>query len=68
MSLLKRLVWWITKPLRRYLQFRFKVAIMKDIAIEEKILKARKPHWNDKMIKERARKKYFIELRRIGLA
>ena len=41
---------------------------MKDIAVEEKLLKARKPHWNDKMIKDRARKKYFVELRRIGLA
>jgi hypothetical protein len=65
--ILKRLLLWISKPLRLYLQYKFKVAIFKDIALEEAHLRARKPHWNAKQIHKRARSKYFLELRKIGL-
>lgn len=66
-SIGKRFLLWLTKPIRRYIQFRFKVAIEKDIRIYEETLRARKPHWDERMIKKRARKKYVSELRRIGV-
>jgi len=67
-SLKKRFLLWLSKPLRLYTQHKFKVAIAKDIALEEARLRARKPHWNEKQISKRARSKYFLELRRIGVA
>ena len=66
--LIRRIILWFSKPLRVYVQYRFKLAIAKDIAIEEARLRLKKPHWNAKQIRKRARSKYFMELRRIGVA
>lgn len=53
--------------MRRYIQFRFRVAIEKDIRLYEASLRARKPHWDEKMIQKRARNKYIGELKKIGV-
>lgn len=66
-SLGKRLLLFLSKPLRRYIQWRFKVAIHKDIALEAARLRVRKPHWTEKYVQKRARKKYAKELKRIGV-
>jgi len=63
----KRFLLWISTPLRRYIQWRFKVAIYKDIELEAARLRVRKPHWTEKMVRKRARKKYWKELKKIGL-
>lgn len=63
----KRFFLWITKPLRIYIQYRFKISIQKDIAIYEAHLKAQKPKWTPKMIRKRARAKYWLELKKVGL-
>lgn len=68
LPIFKRVLLWLSKPLRLYVQYKFKVAIFKDIALEEARLRERKPHWNAKQIHKRARAKYFLELRKIGLA
>ena len=62
----KRLLLWLSKPLRLYMAYRFKVAIYKDIALAEADLRQRKPHWSEKMIRNRARQKYIHELKIIG--
>lgn len=63
----KRILLWLTKPIRLYIQFRFKVAIEKDIRIYEELLRKRKPHWNEKQIQKRARRKFVGELKKVGL-
>jgi hypothetical protein len=66
-SLLKRLVFFLSFPLRRYIQYRFRIAIEKDIRLEEIYLQKRKPHWSKKQVQKRARQKYAQELKKIGV-
>jgi hypothetical protein len=66
-SLLKRFLLFISLPLRRYIQYRFRVAIEKDIRIEEVLLQKRKPHWSPRQVKKRARQKYAGQLKKIGV-
>jgi hypothetical protein len=66
-SLLKRLVFFLSFPLRRYIQYRFRIAIEKDIRLEEVYLHKRKPHWSKKQVQKRARQKYAQELKKIGV-
>jgi hypothetical protein len=66
-SLLKRLVFFLSFPLRRYIQYRFRIAIEKDIRLQEIHLQKRKPHWSKKQVQKRARQKYAQELKKIGV-
>ncbi len=66
-SLLKRLILFLSFPLRRYIQYRFRIAIEKDIRLEEIYLQKRKPHWSQRQVKKRARQKYAQELKKIGV-
>jgi hypothetical protein len=66
-SLLKRLVFFLSFPLRRYIQYRFRIAIEKDIRLQEIYLQKRKPHWSKKQVQKRARQKYAQELKKIGV-
>lgn len=66
-SLLKRLLLFLSTPLRRYIQYRFRVAIEKDIRLEEIRLQQRKPHWSPKQVQKRARQKYVGQLKKIGV-
>ncbi|MFT4806458.1 MAG: hypothetical protein ACI9YE_003692 [Psychroserpens sp.] len=66
-SLLKRLVFFLSFPLRRYIQYRFRLAIEKDIRLQEIYLQKRKPHWSKKQVQKRARQKYAQELKKIGV-
>ncbi len=66
-SLLKRLILFLSFPLRRYIQYRFRIAIEKDIRLEEIHLQKRKPHWSPRQVKKRARQKYAQELKKIGV-
>jgi hypothetical protein len=66
-SLLKRLVFFLSFPLRRYIQYRFRIAIEKDIRLQEIQLQKRKPHWSKKQVQKRARQKYAQELKKIGV-
>ena len=65
-SLLKRLILFLSFPLRRYIQYRFRIALEKDIRLEEIYLQKRKPHWSPRQVKKRARQKYAQELKKIG--
>ena len=66
-SILKRLILFLSFPLRRYIQYRFRIAIEKDIRLEEIHLQKRKPHWSPRQVKKRARQKYAQELKKIGV-
>lgn len=66
-SILKRLILFLSFPLRRYIQYRFRIAIEKDIRLEEIYLRKRKPHWSPRQVKKRARQKYAQELKKIGV-
>lgn len=66
-SFLKRFLLFLSTPLRRYIQYRFRVAIEKDIRLEEIRLKQRKPHWTNKQVQKRARQKYVGQLKKIGV-
>ena len=66
-SLLKRFLLFLSTPLRRYIQYRFRVAIEKDILLEEIHLQRRKPHWTPKQVQKRARQKYVGQLKKIGV-
>jgi hypothetical protein len=66
-STLKRFLLFISFPLRRYIQYRFRVAIEKDIYLEEILIQKRKPHWNPRQVKKRARQKYAGQLKKIGV-
>jgi hypothetical protein len=66
-SLLKRLVFFLSFPLRRYIQYRFRIAIEKDIRLQEIHLQKRKPHWSKRQVQKRARQIYAQELKKIGV-
>lgn len=66
-SLFHQLVFWLSKPLRKYLQYKMRVSIYRDIEHYKAELRLRKPHWNDKQIQKRAYSKYWLELRKIGV-
>ena len=68
LSRFKKLLLWLSKPLRMYLAYQFRLAITKDIALAEADLRLRKPHWSASMVKKRARQKYAHELKMIGAA
>jgi hypothetical protein len=61
------LVFFLSFPLRRYIQYRFRIAIEKDIRLQEIYLQKRKPHWSKKQVQKRARQKYAQELKKIGV-
>jgi hypothetical protein len=68
LPVLKQMLLWLTKPIRLYVAYRFKLAITKDIALAEAHWRLKKPHWSEKMVKKRARAKYVAQLKIIGAA
>lgn len=63
----KRLLLWLSRPVRRGFQHWLHESITKDIALLEAELRLKKPHWSERLVKKRARKKFKDELRKINM-